>query len=124
MICHLHRRGVKVDEIRKKIEKIQSELKDDEGRRSTRIKSAADNSELCDQVKELEHKVRELTANLKDKSVNYINETDGSSVVMSGRQMYLLHATYIQPTYIPHTHKIVGTQFCFTLSRPLLGRLT
>ena len=25
---------------------------------------------------------------------------------------------YIQPTYIPHTYKIVGTQFCVTLSHP------
>ena len=34
------------------------------------------------------------------------------------------------PTYIPHTHKIVGTQFCVPLSHPsfrvtpLLGRST
>ena len=26
--------------------------------------------------------------------------------------------------YIPHTHKIVGTQFCDTLSHPSLGRFT
>ncbi len=29
-----------------------------------------------------------------------------------------LHTTYIQPTYIPPSHKIVGTQFCVTLSHP------
>ncbi len=43
----------------------------------------------------------------------------GLQVPMVLEHDYIPHTCNLtQPTYIPHTHKIVGTQFCVTLSHP------